>query len=456
MENFDFDYYNNVVEVCSNDPEDGQDQFQIILNKVNAEVMSEKSDFTWTLLKSQKHGYKVVSCGYAYTIDKPTLAQVSTAKTIYWKCELHKNCKGRAKSDGLQHPLKHTKKQIHNRDKSRREVLLAEEEIKEKALTTNDPPRTIMTDVRKCLNLEVVAAMSKPDAIRQMINRTRSKKFSFKKLKANSLSEIEIPIELRKTYRDEEFYWDDTGCEDKNRIIIFTTKSNLQILDHNLDWYVDGTFYISPTYFKQIYTFHVIKNSSLIPCVYVMLPNKRKSTYKKLFKMLKSYLVNSPKSINMDFEKAAMTAAQEIFKWKIFGCFFHLSQSMFRRVQTRGYLKTYALDDQFRHSFKLVQALAFLPVQDVTQRVIPLYPIETWNVFDRVKRRLPRTNNNVENWHSRIQADVRKKMNMLMVVEILRLEQSKSENDYAILSTGEVLKNKFPKLQQAKERNIER
>ncbi|RMZ97756.1 mule transposase domain [Brachionus plicatilis] len=154
----------------------------------------------------------------------------------------------------------------------------------------------------------------------------------------------------------------------------------------------------------------------------------------------------------MGFEKAAMTAAQEIFKCKIFGCFFHLSQSMFRRVKTRGYLKTYALDDQFRHSFKLVQALAFLPVQDVlvsitilnacilTQRVIPLYSIETWNVFDRVKRRLPRTNNNVENWHSRIQADVRKKMNMLMVVEILRLEQSKSENDYAILSIGEVLK----------------
>ncbi|CAF0985761.1 unnamed protein product [Brachionus calyciflorus] len=492
IENFDFDFYNNSVEISLNENAGttSKDEFQIILEQVNSEVLEEESAHTWTQTKTQKGGYKVVSCGYAYTVEKPSQALVPTASTIYWKCEQHKNCSGRAISYGLKHPLTHTKKHTHNRDLKRTEVLKCKQGIMEKALNTNDPPRTIMTQIQKGLNLETICALNKPDAMRQFINRTRHKKFSFKKFTATSLSEIEVPVELRKTFRGQEFYWDDSGKDDKNRIIIFTTEENLKILDQNLDWYADGTFYIAPTFYKQIYTLHVNKNKTIIPCVYALLPNKKKVTYRKLFKMVKSNLNNSPNSINMDFEKAAMNAAQEIFKCKIHGCFFHLSQSLFRRVQ-RNSLKEYSLNDKFRYSFKLVQSLAFLPIQDVvtgfkliqkqcpksfepilnyfesvyigklkpnskTHRMVAQYPIETWNVFERVKRGLPRTNNNVDNWHSRIQADVRKKMNILTLIEILRLEQSKVENDYARLVSGEVLKSKMPKLQIEKEKNIER
>ena len=91
-----------------------------------------------------------------------------------------------------------------------------------------------------------------------------------------------------------------------------------------------------------------------------------------------------------------------------------------------------------------------------TQRVVPLFPIEKWNVFERVKQKLPRTNNNVENWHSRIQADVRKKLNVYMVVELLRQEQDKAEIEYARLLNGEILKKKLSKKEVEKELNIER
>lgn len=338
------------------------------------------------------------------------------------------------------------------------------------------------------MSLTALCSVSKPDAMRQMILRARTKKFSFKKFKATSIAEIKIPDELKKTYRNEEFYWDDSGSDDKNRVIVFTTEKNLSLLNDYCDWYADGTFDISPTFFKQIYSLHIIKNGTLIPCVYAMLPNKKQTTYNKMFKMVKSFITNDPKSINMDFEKAAMNSAQMIFRCKIYGCFFHLSQSIFRRVQNKGYVAEYALNDEFRHSFKLIQALAFLPPKDVvtgfnqikksspesfecilnyferfyigklkpnskTQRVVPMFPIECWNVFERVKQRLPRTNNNVENWHSRIQADVRKKLNVFMVVELLRLEQDKSESDYARLVNGEILKRKPSKKDY--EKNIE-
>jgi hypothetical protein len=65
------------------------------------------------------------------------------------------------------------------------------------------------------------------------------------------LSEIDIPENLRNTYKDARFYWDDSGKKDKNRVILFTTERNLDLLNKYHDWLGDGTFDISPTFFKQ-------------------------------------------------------------------------------------------------------------------------------------------------------------------------------------------------------------
>ena len=250
--------------------------------------------------------------------------------------------------------------------------------------------------------------------------------------------------------------------------------------------YCDGTFDISPTFFKQVYTFHVIINGTNIPLAYALLPNKNQVTYKKVFKMIKSYLKILPESINMDFEKAAMNAAKLVFKCKIYGCFFHLSQSFWRRVQKLGLVKKW-YSSEFRNSFKKMQALAFLPVKDTVEgfeilknscppsfnpllvylennyigklkknslsfRVEPRFPIETWNLHNRVKKNLPRTNNNVEGWHSRIQADTRKHLTVPKVVELFRQEQSLAETDYIKLLNGEKLhiKSKSDKLKDTK------
>ncbi|RNA08126.1 NADPH-dependent aldehyde reductase ARI1-like isoform X1, partial [Brachionus plicatilis] len=253
--------------------------------------------------------------------------------TIYWKCKLHKNCNDRAISSGLNPPLNHSRKHNHIRDKERSEEFVCVEIVKNKALNTNNPPRAIRIEIQKVMSFTALCSVSKPDAIRQMILRARTKKFSFKK--------------------NEEFYWGDSGSDDKNRVIVFTTEKNLSLLNDYCDWYADGTFDMFPTFFKQIYILHLIINGTLIPCVYAMLPNK-KQTANKMFKMVRSFITNDPKSVNMDFEKAAMNSAQMIFGCKIYGCFFHLSQLIFRGVQNKGYVAEYALNDKFRHSFKLI------------------------------------------------------------------------------------------------------
>lgn len=85
-----------------------------------------------------------------------------------------------------------------------------------------------------------------------------------------------------KTTRGDLFYYDDSGQQDPNRVIMFTTKRNLQLFEEYHDWCSDGTFDVSPSFFKQIYTIHITINNRTIPIVYFFLPNKKETTYKKM------------------------------------------------------------------------------------------------------------------------------------------------------------------------------
>lgn len=96
------------------------------------------------------------------------------------------------------------------------------------------------------------------------------------------MSEKVIPIEHQKTTRGELFYFDDSGSSHPNRVIMLTTQGNLKILKEHPDWLGDGTFEIAPSFFKQIYTIHIVFKKRSIPLVYFFLPNKKERTYKKI------------------------------------------------------------------------------------------------------------------------------------------------------------------------------
>ncbi|RNA35808.1 hypothetical protein BpHYR1_001898 [Brachionus plicatilis] len=42
---------------------------------------------TWELQKSQKGGYKLYSLGYGNLVERPSLKEIETATTVYWKCD---------------------------------------------------------------------------------------------------------------------------------------------------------------------------------------------------------------------------------------------------------------------------------------------------------------------------------------------------------------------------------
>jgi hypothetical protein len=199
----------------------------------------------------------------------------------------------------------------------------------------------------------------------QALNRKRAEKNEVIQSYDTPLYELFIPESLQRTYLNQVFYWDDSGQSDSTRVILFTTEANLRLLQTHRDWLGDGTFDLAPKrVFKQVYTIHIIYKNKDLPMVYGLLPNKNQATYTKFFKMIKDVIKVLPLAIHIDFEKAVMNTVNLVFKCFIYGCFFHLSQNFFRKVQECN-LIDYATNDEFRLYYKLMQALAFVPEDDV-------------------------------------------------------------------------------------------
>ena len=134
--------------------------------------------------------------------------------------------------------------------------------------------------------------------------------------------------------------------------------------------------------------------------------------------------------ILMDFEKAAANAFSHFWpNTFVKGCFFHLTQNIFRKIQAERFQHEYQNNDGFVLQIKLITALAFAPpcdVLDLFSTVVqnlpmpmaeglvlyfertyigrflpggtfqqPIFPIQMWNCHFEVLAGLPRAKNSV-------------------------------------------------------------
>ena len=145
----------------------------------------------------------------------------------------------------------------------------------------------------------------------------------------------------------------------------------------------------------------------------------------------------------MDFELAAHQAVQNVFGSlvKVKGCFYHLTQATFRKIQELGLVGLYREKDDIKQFCGMIDSLAFVPVKDLPQaikflketcppeledlldyfdttyvsgsykrinrreniilkRIPPLFAPEVWNVLDATVSDGQRTNNVCEGWNN--------------------------------------------------------
>ncbi|XP_016657607.1 uncharacterized protein LOC107882945 [Acyrthosiphon pisum] len=199
----------------------------------------------------------------------------------------------------------------------------------------------------------------------------RSRRSSYPKLPTNLNEVIDVMSERQiKTVQDENFV---LVVNSDNKIICFSTKSNLKLLCSVDKIFVDGTFTYCAKYFLQLFTIHIFKNGHYVPLVYFLLPDKCKDTYARSFgyvieKCSEINLSFSPSKIVSDFEEAIHIGAKTIWpEIQIVGCRFHLTQNWWKHIQNLGLSKEYKDESsEIGNWLKLVFGLPLLNSEEVS------------------------------------------------------------------------------------------
>jgi hypothetical protein len=167
-----------------------------------------------------------------------------------------------------------------------------------------------------------------------------------------------VTEKYQKTDKGEQFVLFDS--KDKDRILMFATRCNLDFLIKTQEWFMDGTFKIVPKLFCQLFTIHGNINGAYYPLIYSLLPDKRESTYVKIFEHIRMIMEKIEVNLIMtDFEKAVINACQLLFPKAIKQNYqnFHYRQCIYRRIHLVGMKTQYDSNPDFQHKIKLFIAL---------------------------------------------------------------------------------------------------
>jgi hypothetical protein len=236
------------------------------------------------------------------------------------------------------------------------------------------------------------------------------------------------------------FVLSDSGPGEE-RIIIFGQSQLVDGLSKASFWLADGTFKIVPSVFFQVYTLHFQYVEGINPAaLYCLLPNKTKHTYDRLITEIKRLVpAGNPAHILLDFETAAMSAFRQHYpEATVRGCYYHLTQSVLRKVQEVGLKIQYEQDDEIRCYLRCLSAISHVPISDVIETfeilvdvmpqneyvdevvtyfehtyirgrrlrgrgdnyAVPIFGHDIWNQRDSAAEGIARTNNVCEGWHN--------------------------------------------------------
>lgn len=424
------------------------------------------------LVPSNKGRNKLIVDGYLFCKDK------NRGDTFYWCCDKRKSfiCSGYATTTLVngEHQLKTTREHNHAPVATQQDVTRARSLIKKRAAESRDTPAQIIQREANNVPGPSRSALPSDHAIKQAIQRTRSRHAPSE---PNTLAELDIPTNLRIVEGEHFFIKDrDVGTE---KILIFSTVSNLVHLQKSEIWIMDGTFKTVPRLFHQLYSIHGFvgtgENKSIMPLVFALMTSKSQECYSALFQEIIDFAANNDIELNpvrvlTDFEQAPINAITYEFPGAIAkGCFFHLGHSLWRRIQSAGLVRRYGEDPDFSLKMRLILALAFLPPSEIPDafndvkagipheaesvcswfdenyvngrcrrgRGRPLYPPTFWSVADQLDAGLPRTQNSVEAWHRRLGSLLsRKHVDVFTMINQLRHEQQRTKKRFEDILQG--------------------
>ena len=372
-------------------------------------------------LTSQNGGQQVLNAGYRYRLN--VRRQVAT----HWKC-VQTGCKGRCSTIGDY--IRGVTDHCHPPEAQEELRLLSR--LRNRVQNEVSPVQQLYEDEVGTMDPVVAAVMPNFHSIKSSLYHHRRKT---RPVLPQVRQEVNLEGAWTTTTDGLAFLCVDDGEEDK--ILIFATDEMLNIMQEAETLFMDGTFYVCPRLWYQLYSIHCMVDKVMFPVAYALLPNKTRETYVRLFTLLNTAVQTrtgtepSPRFIQTDFEAAAIKATQDVYPdADIRGCFFHYCQAVLRNVAEKGLAVEYKTNPEIQRHVR--RAAALLPLDQVRDvwvdvmeegpqipRVLQFndYMTETWVDFDaRFSTFLwnqhanigPRTNNHLEGFHSKLKNRMRK------------------------------------------------
>lgn len=157
-----------------------------------------------------------------------------------------------------------------------------------------------------------------------------------------------------------------------NGLIIYSCKTNLRYLCSATVTLGDGTFFVTPKFFYQVYTLHGYIKDTHVPLVMCLLSDKSAVTYRQMLQVIVDKCTEFglqwlPNLVLLDFETAAHKAFSEIFPGiEIRCCRFHFGQAILRKIRELGLSNEYRNpESRVGYWLKHIYGLAFLPPETV-------------------------------------------------------------------------------------------
>ena len=298
------------------------------------------------ILRTNKRGKKLSLNGYMYVV------KIRLSTKIRWECWRRKiyGCKGSVYTDLQDENPDIKNEHNHPPETTGVKIVKAKNTLKDMARTSSVKPSNIISEVLENSDEATRANFPQLPTAKKMIRRQRDPEFPPVPDNINGL-EIEDDSLWAKTGGEnpQRYKLYDNGRNSNSRIIAFSSDKQLRCLANSDIWFMDGNFKMSPPGFIQLYVIHASLGESSIPAVFAFLEKKNQASYDELFEAINNKLTDlhlnaSVEKIICDFEIAVIQSVQNVLgDVQIQGCFYHLRQSTYRKIQNLGLVERYVV-----------------------------------------------------------------------------------------------------------------
>jgi hypothetical protein len=354
------------------------------------------------------------------------------------------------------------KEHNHSSNILKSQAVILRNKIKIKALETTEKTNSILNTSLKGFNTNLHIHLPKIKNLMSDCSKVRRRNL----IPSPDIKEEVLNNYFKKTINDDKFLLAERNDVPGSKVLIYTTYLNMIHLENSSVFVCDGTFYSCPKEYEQLYTIQGWVKGKFYPFIFCFMEKRDKESYEYIFKTIKTHLKKAPENIVVDFEMAAISSLHSNFKeTRINGCFFHMTQIIWRKIQASGYMQIYKTDDKFQMNIKMILALVFIPDENVCNEKLNLldyfqnincqeYIITLllwfeeiyikgnnykkidstgqmyyiWSVYKNVIEKKPTTTNSLEGWHRSLNNRVsHKNPNFFEIFSILQNEQNINE-----------------------------